>query len=179
MASFSHALSLFLLLLLAASSTSPTVHAHDSGNRDRLTHIHLYMHETSSGPNSTIATMVASPLGGNSSFGSLEVDDNELRTGPDPASSELLGRFQGLFIGTGQDSSYTTPVTLVFTAGEYAGSTLSIHGIIHSFDEPFERIVLGGTGKFRLSRGYSITKIVGNPTPNVVVFEIDLFVLMY
>ena len=41
-----------------------------------------------------------------------------------------------------------------------------------------ERPVVGGTGKFRMARGYSLLKVLGNPTPETVVFEVDLFVLM-
>ncbi|GJN11015.1 hypothetical protein PR202_ga29173 [Eleusine coracana subsp. coracana] len=66
------ALSLFLLLLLAATSSSPAVVlAAISGNQQDLKHIHLYLQGTSSAPNATVAFVLASPLGANSSFGSV------------------------------------------------------------------------------------------------------------
>ncbi|KAL6657594.1 hypothetical protein ACP70R_005374 [Stipagrostis hirtigluma subsp. patula] len=152
----------------------------DDGGHGHLTHIHLYVHETFAGPNATATAVVESPLGANSSFGSVGVVDDELRAGRD-RSSELLGRFQGLIVGTGLQpgSGYLTSLTFVFTAGEYSGSTLSVHGPLLDFTGTIERAVVGGTGRFRMARGYSLTKILGNPTPETGVFEVDLFVLMH
>ncbi|KAG2572886.1 hypothetical protein PVAP13_7KG207200, partial [Panicum virgatum] len=121
----------------------------------------------------------ASPLGASSSFGSVGVVDDELRVGQDRAS-ELVGRFQGFIVGTSLEggASYVTSVAFVFTAGEYRGSTLSVLGPVLGFKGVIERPVVGGTGKFRMARGYSLLKVLGNPTPETVVFEVDLFVLM-
>ncbi|CAL5031415.1 unnamed protein product [Urochloa decumbens] len=179
MAISSRMLSLFLLIL--ASSSTTAVLASDSGDEDDgLTHIHLYVHETFKGANATTATPVASPLGANSTFGSMAVFDDEIRVGQDRAS-ELVGRFQGLVVGTGLDSgaNFLSSVTCVFTAGEYQGSTLSVEGPVLGFKDAIERPVVGGTGKFRMTSGYSLFKVLGNPTPDTVVFELDLFVLMY
>ncbi|GJN07292.1 hypothetical protein PR202_ga25112 [Eleusine coracana subsp. coracana] len=161
MASFSsHALALpffLVVLLIVASSSSPTV-LDAAGNQmnQGLVHIHVYMHETSAGPNATFARILGSPLGANSSFGVMGVVDNELRAGPDRASSELMGRFQGLIVGAGLQPGmgYFTSVTLLFSAGEYSGCTLSIQGPVPSFTVTFERPVVGGTGAFRFVRGY-------------------------
>ncbi|GJN33073.1 hypothetical protein PR202_gb21635 [Eleusine coracana subsp. coracana] len=183
------ALSLFLLLVAASSSSSPAAvlaagdDDADAGNNQHglLTHIHLYVHEKFAGPNATAAVgMVASPLGPNATFGSMGVVDDELRDGPDRVSSGLMGRFQGFIVGVDlhPGSGYITSVTLVFAAGEYAGSTVSIQGPLLSFTAPIERAVVGGTGKFRLAQGYSVTRSLGNPTPETVVYEVDLFVLM-
>ncbi|KAK3160657.1 hypothetical protein QOZ80_1BG0062600 [Eleusine coracana subsp. coracana] len=172
--SWQAALSLFLLILTASSSSSPTtvlaVGDDDAGNNKHglLTHIHLKL----AGPNATAAVgVVTSPLGANATFRS---------SGGGPIW--LVGRFQGFILGTGLQqpgSSYITSVTLVFAAGEYAGSTLSVQGPLLSFTAPIERGVVGGsTGKFRLAQGYSITWSLGNPTPETVVYEVYLFVLM-
>ncbi|CAN6235388.1 unnamed protein product [Urochloa humidicola] len=167
---------LSLLLPIIASSSTTTVLASSSG----LTHIHLYVHETFKGANATAVTAVASPLGANSSFGSVGVLDDELRTGRERAS-ELVGRFQALVVGTGLEggANYMTSVTFVFTAGEYQGSTPSVLGPVLGFKGAVERPVVGGTGKFRMARGYSLLKLLGNPTPETVLFEADLFVLMH
>lgn len=185
MASSSHPLSLFLLLLMAATSTFPAVRANDAGNIQKvgLTQIHLYMHEiTGDGPDATIVTSVPSPVGPSASFGSLKVMDNELRSGPDRESSELVGRFQALMTGAGlqPNSGYLTTVTFLFTAGEYSGSMLSVQGTAPSFsDSLLERAIVGGTGRFRLARGYLLSKTVSNPTPESSVYQMDLSVLMY
>ncbi|CAN6235389.1 unnamed protein product [Urochloa humidicola] len=181
MAISSRMLSLFLLIL--ASFLTTTVLASVSGDEDgglTLTRIHLYVHETFKGANTTTATPVASPLGANSTFGSMAVFDNEMRVGRDRAS-ELVGRFQGVVVGTNFEggANYLSSVTCVFTAGEYRGSTLSVEGPVLGFKDAVERPVVGGTGKFRITSGYSLFKVLGNPTPETVVFELDLFVLMY
>ncbi|GJN33075.1 hypothetical protein PR202_gb21637 [Eleusine coracana subsp. coracana] len=165
-----------LLLLLAYSS--PAVLA-AGGDHDGLTHIHLFVHEKFTGTNATATAVASSPLGANSSFGSVGVADDELRVGRD-RSSQLLGRYQAIIVGTSLDvaAGYLTSITLVFTAGEHAGSTLSIQGPVLGFKGVIERAVVGGTGKFRFAQGYSLTKILGNPTPETVVFEVDLFVLL-
>ena len=71
-------------------------------------------------------------------------------------------------------------VSLVFTAGEYNGSTLTVQGqFSFDVDGAVERTVVGGTGRFRMARGYSLMEVVSTPTPESAVFKIDLFVLMY
>lgn len=173
--------SLLLLVVLLASSSSAVLAA-GGGKRggNRPTHIRLYIHETFSGPNATVASpVVSSPLGANATFGELGVLDDELRAGQDPAS-ELLGRYQGFFVGTDlAEPSYMSAVSLVFTAGEYNGSTLTVQGqFSFDVDGTLERTVVGGTGRFRMARGYSLMEIASAPTPESAVFKIDLFVLM-
>ncbi|KAL6643052.1 hypothetical protein ACP70R_021233 [Stipagrostis hirtigluma subsp. patula] len=173
-----------LAVLLLAPSCAAVVAASggdgDGDQQEGLTHIHLYLHETFTGANATVAFPVASPLGANSSFGTMGAIDNELRVGPDRAS-ELVGRFQGLIVGTSTlpgSSGYLTSITFVFTAGEHRGSTLSVQGAIPDLGGAFERAVVGGTGKFRMARGYSVTKFLGKPTPETLLYVIDLFVLV-
>jgi hypothetical protein len=170
--------SLIVFFLVVASP--PAVLATASrGDEQGLTHIHLYVHETYTGRNATAASVVSSPLGVNSSFGSVSVADDELRTDRD-RSSQLLGRFQAIIVGTSREvgAAYLTSITFVFTAGEYGGSTLSVEGAVLGFKGTIERAVVGGTGKFRFAGGYTLTKLLGNPTPETVLFEVDLFVLM-
>ncbi|KAL6856262.1 hypothetical protein ACP4OV_019064 [Aristida adscensionis] len=179
----SRMLPLFLLLLLASSAPAALAAGNGGGGGDQddgLTHIHLYVHETFAGANATAAAVAASPLGANSSFGAVGVADDELRAGRE-RSSELLGRYQAVIVGTSRraGAGYLTSITLVFTAGEYGGSTLSVEGPVLDFAGTIERAVVGGTGRFRMARGYSLTKILGNPTPETVLFEVDLFVLMH
>ena len=76
-------------------------------------------------------------------------------------------------------AGYLSSVTLVFTAGEYAGSTLSVQGPVLGFAGTIERAVVGGTGRFRLARGYMLFKMVSKPMPETDVNEVHLFVLMH
>lgn len=165
--------------LLLVTSTSAVLAA--SGGNGKPTRIRVYVHEKFEGANATVASpLLRSPLGANATFGEPGVVDDELRAGPHPGS-ELVGRFQGFFIGTDlAGPSYLSTVTVVFTTGERRGSTLTVQGQYH-FDldgAPVERAVVGGTGVFRMALGYSVMKVVSTPTAETVVFRIDLFVLV-
>ncbi|CAL4985536.1 unnamed protein product [Urochloa decumbens] len=171
-------LPLFLLSLL--SLTSSSLASAVAGTTAGLTHIHLYVHEKYAGTNATATAVLQSPLGANSSFGSIGVVDDEIRLGAD-RSSQLVGRYQGVFFGTSVElgAGYLSSITLVFTAGEHAGSTLSVQGPILGFTGTIERAVVGGTGKFRFAQGYMLFKMISKPTPETDVNEIDIFVLMH
>ncbi|XBI23496.1 hypothetical protein VPH35_048731 [Triticum aestivum] len=91
-----------------------------------LKHIHLYMHETFTGPNATLFAVVPPLVGvgdNTSMFGLVGVLDDELRDGPHPSNSSLVGRFQSLFAFAGlvTPPGMQTATSLVFTAGEHAG----------------------------------------------------------
>ncbi|GJN40878.1 hypothetical protein PR202_gn00293 [Eleusine coracana subsp. coracana] len=167
----------FMWRLLAALFAAVAVAAADG-----MTHLHLYMHETFTGANATAITVSGSPLGGNSSFGSVGAFDDELREGSD-AASQYLGRAEGTLVQAdlGSPSAWCTVLNLVFTEGDYGGSTLLINGradLGNGKNAVVERAVVGGTGRFRWARGYSLMTKVGNPTPSTVVFEMDLYVKM-
>lgn len=166
--------SLLLVFLVASSAAGVAA----GGGGGELKHIHLYMHETFSGPNATEGGVVASPF--NTTFGQVAVFDNELRAGEDRAASPLVGRYQGFIVGTGRSSpGYLTSATVAFTAGELNGSTLSLEGPFFGFAGTAERSIVGGTGKLRLARGYYLLKLIGKTSPETAVSEIDFFVLMY
>ncbi|CAL4995126.1 unnamed protein product [Urochloa decumbens] len=172
-------LTLPLFLALTFSSLAAAA-VHAAAGNGGLTHIHLYVHEKYTGTNATATAVLQSPLGANSSFGSIGVVDDEIRLGAD-RSSALVGRYQGVFFGTSVElgAGYLSSITLVFTAGEHAGSTLSVQGPILGFTGTIERAVVGGTGKFRLAQGYMLFKMISKPTPETDVNEIDIFVLMH
>ncbi|CAL5025955.1 unnamed protein product [Urochloa decumbens] len=163
MASSSHIPSLFFLLL-AASTLGAVLTA--AAAADGLTHIHVYVHETLAGANATAKlAVVPSPLGATASFGRIGVVDDDLRAGRD-RSSQLLGWYQALIVGTSLNAG---------------AGTLSVEGPLPGFTTgtSIERAVVGGTGRYRLARGYSLTRILGNPTPVTVLFEVDLYLLMH
>uniref|UniRef100_M8BQ76 Dirigent protein n=1 Tax=Aegilops tauschii TaxID=37682 RepID=M8BQ76_AEGTA len=162
--------SLLLLLLLALWPAPYLAARAGTGASDHgFTHIHLYMHETFAGPNATTLTAVPSPLGADATFGAIGVLDDELRDGPD-----FVVR-AGLVTQPGGQAA----ITLVFTAGEHRGSTLAMLGPMLSFTSAIERAVVGGTGAFRMARGYCVMTRAGSPTPESLVYEVDLFLDMY
>ncbi|XP_044959189.1 dirigent protein 2-like [Hordeum vulgare subsp. vulgare] len=167
---------LLMLALLLLTSSACT-----SAKADDLKLIRVYMHETLSGPNATVLSSVQSPLGGNATFGQMGVLDNELRDGPRRGGSSELGRFQGLFAmtGSGRALSILSAVNVVFTAGEHRGSTLAMLGTIHDLRATVERTIVGGTGAFRMVRGYGLIDYVPEAsTPGHDVYRVDLFVVV-
>ncbi|CAM0908219.1 unnamed protein product [Alopecurus aequalis] len=163
---------LSLVLLLSAS------YAHAGGFKN----IALYMHATTSGANATMYAVVP-PLAaaGSTSFGKIQLLDHELRDGADPVNSSLLGRLQGIvaYAGLVTPPGAQTVMTFVFTAGKYNGSTLVMVGTILDLTAvSFERPLVGGTGAFRMSRGYCITSNGTKLTPVSNVYNINLYVKM-
>uniref|UniRef100_A0ACD5ZSQ2 Uncharacterized protein n=1 Tax=Avena sativa TaxID=4498 RepID=A0ACD5ZSQ2_AVESA len=169
-----------VLLLSSSSAGLLSGIASASGGVRGLKHIHLYMHETFTGPNSTLYAAVPARQGGDTTFGMVGVLDDELRDGPDPTNSSLVGRFQGLFAFAGLVTApgMQTVVSLVFTGGEHAGSTVVLAGSVVSSVGPYETAVVGGTGAFRMARGYCVLKALWSPTPESTVYDVNLLVKM-
>ncbi|KAI4987247.1 hypothetical protein ZWY2020_020047 [Hordeum vulgare] len=167
----------FCLLAAILAATTGTLAA--GAGDDGTTHLHLYIHETFSGANATAVHVTASPLGGNSTYGTLSVFDDELRQGSD-AASQLVGRAQGITMQADLQSSgvFSTLLTVVFTNGDYKGSTLVLNGRVDFGPDgkaAAERAVVGGTGRFRLARGYSLMSKFG-ATSSTAVLKLDLYV---
>ncbi|KAI4969410.1 hypothetical protein ZWY2020_000340 [Hordeum vulgare] len=134
-----------------------------------LIHLHFYFHEVNAGtPNATVVN-VASLHKNSSTFGDLNVLDNALRAGPDPAS-RLLGRAQGLALHASLDESGgLTAITFNFSDyGAYSGSTLATLGHI-GVSGPAERSIVGGTGKLRFARGYMVSSLLSSTDTSIVV----------
>lgn len=131
----------------------------DSGDQV-VTTLQFYFHDKLSGSNPS-AIQIAQPLQSGSSpnlFGSLMMIDDALTVGPDP-SSKLVGRARGLYGSAGQtEINLIMALSYVFTDGIYDGSSLSLLSINHVMNSPREMAVVGGTGLFRLARGYAIAQ---------------------
>ena len=104
-----------------------------------------------------------------STFGDVNVFDNALREGADPAS-RLIGRAQGIAVHASLDESGgLTAVNFVFSDyGRYSGSTLATQGHL-TVSGPSERCIVGGTGKLRFARGYMISKLLSSTDTSIVV----------
>ncbi|KAJ3707766.1 hypothetical protein LUZ61_011471 [Rhynchospora tenuis] len=164
---------LICLLLLPFSSASA------GGIRkleEKQTHIKFYFHEIISGPNET-SFIVAGPDLTSHVFGDIVIFDNALREGPDP-SSKLIGRAQGTSILASQsDSSILSAINFVFTQGRYNGSTITIFGRVPASGTA-ERTVIGGSGLFRMARGYTISNVV-NASSDSYIIEFNFHLLHY
>ncbi|CAN6344560.1 unnamed protein product [Urochloa humidicola] len=144
------------LLLLPLLLVSPASAASGGGEKD--THIKLYWHDVVSGPSPTAVQVARAAVTNTSktSFGVVVVIDDPLTEGPDLKSSKPLGRAQGTYISAGKDEvSLMMNMNFVFQAGKYNGSTVAIMGRNAVFDAVREMAIVGGSGVFRMARGYA------------------------
>ncbi|MQM19464.1 hypothetical protein Taro_052468 [Colocasia esculenta] len=123
----------------------------------KRTRLHFYFHEINAGPNTSVVrvaqanTTLASPT----SFGALVVADNPLTKGPE-LTSKLVGRAQGIYTSASQEElAFMTSLNFAFTAGKYNGSVLTVLGRFAIALPVREMSVVGGSGYFRLARGYA------------------------
>ncbi|MQM14792.1 hypothetical protein Taro_047725 [Colocasia esculenta] len=145
--------------ILAAADKHGVRGIHDRG-RKKTTHLQFYFQELSSGPNMSVVrvaqtnTTDATPA----SFGAVSVADNPLTEGPE-LSSKLVGRVQGMYAAASQEQfTLLLALNFVFTEGKYNGSVLTMVGRNPVFESVREVPVLGGTGYFRLARGYALLR---------------------
>ncbi|XP_042400702.1 dirigent protein 2-like [Zingiber officinale] len=159
----------FILFLLLSSATVTFAQNYSE-------HLHFYFLERVAGsPNATSVVSVdlhpESPAGG---FGNIGVIDNILLEGPEP-SSPAIGRAQGLVVYSDLTGlSVTTALNLVLTAGDYNGSSLAMYGRY----EPArvsDRSIIGGSGQFRLARGYALSQRVAT-TATTLTDVLDVYI---
>ncbi|URE32743.1 disease resistance response protein 206 [Musa troglodytarum] len=75
--------------------------------------------------------------------------------------SKLIGRAQGLSAQASLDgTALLTAINFVFTEGEYNGSTVVILGKTVSSALTIEHTIVGGSGRFRMARGYTVSKVI-------------------
>ncbi|KAG1328167.1 putative Dirigent protein 20 [Cocos nucifera] len=123
---------------------------------------------TVSGPAAT-SFIIASLNNDSSSFGLTE--------GPDPGS-RLVGRAESLdVIASLASRSALTATNFVFTEGKHHGSSLTVLGraAVRGFPD---RTIIGGSGRFRMARGFMLGKII-KATGISAVEEVDMYVLNY
>lgn len=133
----------------------------DTG-KEVVTTMQFYFHDILSGSNPS-AIQVAQPSGNRNfgtGFGTVMMADDALTVGPDP-TSKVVGRARGLYGSAGQsDMGLIMAMSYTFTDGDYAGSSFSLLSINQAMNPVREMAVVGGTGLFRLARGYAIAKTV-------------------
>ena len=160
----------FFISLLAAIPFSS-----EAATSAKETHLHLYFHEINGGPNST--TTIVAPLNSSASgFGGAVAIDDALREGPEP-TSKLIGRAQGILPAVSQEeTTFLFAANFVFTEGEYNGSTLDVFGRAVPPSPTREWSIIGGTGQFKLARGYVLGKKLSAPAGSLII-ELDIYVM--
>ncbi|KAL2469293.1 Dirigent protein 2 [Forsythia ovata] len=151
--------------------------------KEKVTKLHFYLQDVVGGPNRTVYDVAKSEITDSlpSEFGEVLVLDNLVTAGPEPESKKV-GRMQGVVgLSDLHEMALFMLVNLVFTEGKFNGSTLSVLGRNPLNDKVREVQVVGGTGVFRMARGYVITRthsvvdahILSVYEYTVVVFHFD------
>ncbi|XWS55064.1 hypothetical protein CRYUN_Cryun10bG0143100 [Craigia yunnanensis] len=154
--------------------------------QETVTNLQFYFHDTVSGKNPS-AIRVAQAADTEKSltlFGALLVADDPLTETPDP-NSKLLGRAQGLYGSVGKtELGLIMALSFCFSDGIYNGSSISILGKNSALSPVREMPIVGGTGLFRLARGFAgknvtavrvahATSTAKSPTSFGLVFIMD------
>ncbi|KAI3738541.1 hypothetical protein L2E82_28576 [Cichorium intybus] len=131
-----------------------------SFKKQKLSHLHFYFHDIVGGDHPTAMRVAQAPMTNNShtGFGAMVMIDDPLTLGPE-RTSKIVGRAQGIYASA--DLSQTgllMAMNYVFVEGKYNGSTLSILGRNPVFSPVRELPIVGGSGLFRLARGYVLAK---------------------
>ncbi|MED6138316.1 hypothetical protein PIB30_073233 [Stylosanthes scabra] len=137
--------------------------------RPKQTNLTFYVHDQFSGEDTTAAT-VAGKAGPTSSilhFGTVAVVDDPVTVGPS-IDSEVIGRAQGIYINSQLDGkALYMAFSVIFTDGEFKGSTLEIQGSDIFEKKEREFSVVSGTGYFRFVKGYGIMETVFMDLPKL------------
>ncbi|KAL4572889.1 hypothetical protein LXL04_019677 [Taraxacum kok-saghyz] len=155
----------FLLFILTTGTRGQTANdvnwakRVDTGSQV-VTTMQFYFHDTLSGSNPS-AIQVAQPqsssrsLGG---FGSLMMVDDPLTEGPDK-NSKLIGHARGMYGQAAQNElGLIMVLSYCFTDGIYKDSTFSLLSLNLAMQTVREMTIVGGTGLFRLARGYALAQ---------------------
>ncbi|KAF6149348.1 hypothetical protein GIB67_016886 [Kingdonia uniflora] len=124
--------------------------------KEKLTHFRVYWHDVVAGKNPTAIRVASAPSTNMSAtgFGAVIMIDDALTEGP-TLGSRLIGRAQGLYAFAGQaELSALMAMNFAFVTGKYNGSTISIMGRNAVLSKVREMSIVGGSGLFRLARGY-------------------------
>ncbi|XP_051146227.1 dirigent protein 22-like [Andrographis paniculata] len=139
--------------------------------------LHFYVHDVG-GNNGTVWEVAQAEITTNyRSLGQVVVMDHKLTNKPNKNSLEV-GRVQGMVASTGlREMAMTLSMNFVFTLGKFKGSTLSVLGWLSVNQKKRELPVLGGTGVFRMARGYIISNTYSfDPIKNYGILEYTIYV---
>ena len=118
------------------------------------------------GPNATamIVTCIPGKIWSFTSFGTFFVTDDSITEAPDP-NSAIVGRGRGMYITSMLDGSTThVLISIMFTNGQFSGSTLGIQCSNPHFQK-YREVFVVRTERLRFERGYAIFETVFVDTP--------------
>ncbi|GJR91331.1 dirigent protein 23-like protein [Tanacetum coccineum] len=125
-----------------------------------VTTLQFYFHDTLSGSNPS-AVRVAQPQSSSNSlggFGNLMMIDDPLTEGPEK-NSKLIGHARGMYGQAAQnDLCLIMVLNYGFIDGIYKDSSFSLLSINPAMQAVREMTIVGGTGLFRLARGYALAQ---------------------
>lgn len=142
---------IFTLTILYVAYTFPKL-------QPTQTNLVFYVHDHFTGEDSTAATVAGKGGAGSNilHFGTVAIVDDPVTEGP-TIDSTLIGRAQGMYINSQLDGKGLYMVfSVIFTDGEFKGSSLEIQGPDLFTMKEREFGVVSGTGYFRFVNGYGI-----------------------
>ena len=161
-----------VMILLISAILPPPIHSLNlkAGNwgetfqnkkQETETSLQFYFHDTLSGKNPS-AIKVAEPVDKTKTyltqFGNIMMADDPLTETSDP-KSKLVGRAQGIYASScQQEIGLLMSLSYSFVDGPYNGSTFVLVGKNSAMNPVREMSVVGGTGLFRMARGYALAK---------------------
>ncbi|XP_057796768.1 dirigent protein 22-like [Salvia miltiorrhiza] len=176
MASIKITLSMLLFLTIFTYSQAKLRH-------HKETEMTLYYKDYAGGPNATSIPIPGPSTGplNFTMFGAMFVVDDPAVEDIEDASAPIIARGRGVYIISALDGSHAQLLmSVVFINGKYKGSTLEIQGSYAQFEPVAEAAVVGGTGKFRLARGYATYEILSyDPVSGYSVTRSNITVLHY
>ncbi|CAI9118118.1 OLC1v1019641C1 [Oldenlandia corymbosa var. corymbosa] len=153
--------------------------------KPKLTKLHLYIRDIVSGGNPTVVQIAEAKFNTRKSmatgFGGTFAFDDPITTGPE-FDSKIIGRAQGTYTRISQSDSGVLMLAfnLVFTEGEYNGSTISFLCTDSIFHKYRELPIIGGSSFFRLAQGIATEETVNlDPATGDALVEYNVFILHY
>ncbi|RWV94587.1 hypothetical protein GW17_00042866 [Ensete ventricosum] len=148
--------------------------------REKLSHLRFYWHDVVSGPDPTAVPVAQATNASASGFGTVVIIDDPMTVGPE-LSSRLVGRAQGFYaLAAKEEAALLMAMNLAFVEGKYNGSTIAVLGRNAVFSGVREMPVVGGSGLFRLARGYAQARTYSFDTrTGDAVVEYNVFVMHY
>ncbi|KAH6789964.1 hypothetical protein C2S51_004970 [Perilla frutescens var. frutescens] len=115
--------------------------------KEKVVRFHFYFHDQVSGENPTAFPVAKASISHTSptGFGLIRMIDDPLTVGPE-LESKMIGRLQGTYGKSSfEEISMLMTLNILFTEGEYNGSTLSLFGRDAILDEYREMSIVGGS----------------------------------
>ncbi|XP_006851956.2 dirigent protein 22 [Amborella trichopoda] len=162
-----------MVSLLLLFSSMPICQAKLGLGEPKVSCIEFYLHDllVAEKPTAVIVAEANTAKASPTLFGEVVVVDDPLTKGPE-LTSKVIGKAQGLYAYSSQSElSLIEGMNFVFTDGKFNGSTLTVMGRNPVLHKVRELSINGGSGVFRLARGYILkqTYSVDLTTQNAVV----------